>query len=237
MKSWQEDLLNITGETVCEHAVMKRLEAAAIALGFEHCAYGLRAPLPLSNPRTIILNNYPVAWQVRYGEQGYVAADPIVLHGRRSRAPVVWSDEVFSGSLQLWDEARAHGLCHGWSQSTLDRMGVGGMLSLSRSASVLTPSELAAQEVKMRWLSNIAHVTLSRIFAARLAPLETPALTAREIEILKWTGDGKTSGEISSLLAVSENTVNFHVKNAVGKLGTANKTAAVVRAAMLGLLN
>ncbi|MBF3912595.1 LuxR family transcriptional regulator, partial [Burkholderia pseudomallei] len=32
-------------------------------------------------------------------------------------------------------------------------------------------------------------------------------------------------------------TVNFHVKNAILKLRTANKTAAVVRAAMLGLLS
>ena len=63
-----------------------------------------------------------------------------------------------------------------------------------------------------------------------------PHLTAREIEVLKWTADGKTSADISSLLDVSENTVNFHVKNAVTKLQTTNKTAATVRAAMLGLL-
>jgi LuxR family transcriptional regulator len=35
---------------------------------------------------------------------------------------------------------------------------------------------------------------------------------------------------------ISVDTVNFHVKNAVMKLKTTNKTAAVVRAAMLGLL-
>ena len=63
------------------------------------------------------------------------------------------------------------------------------------------------------------------------------ALTKREVEVLKWTADGKTSGEISDLLSVSENTVNFHVRNAVSKLQSANRTAAVVRAAMLGLLN
>ena len=63
-----------------------------------------------------------------------------------------------------------------------------------------------------------------------------PQLTAREIEVLKWTADGKTYADISTLLDVSENTVNFHVKNAVIKLQTTNKTAATVRAAMLGLL-
>jgi LuxR family transcriptional regulator len=55
--------------------------------------------------------------------------------------------------------------------------------------------------------------------------------------VLKWTGDGKTSSEISEILVLSTDTVNFHLKNAISKLGVANKTAAVVCAAMLGMLN
>lgn len=111
------------------------------------------------------------------------------------------------------------------------------MLTLSRSQDALSAVELANQEIKMRWLVNIAHLTLSRIFTSTLVKQTQQALTPREIEVLKWTADGKTSGEVSGILAVSENTVNFHVKNAVAKLQAANKTAAVVRAAMLGLLN
>jgi len=80
-------------------------------------------------------------------------------------------------------------------------------------------------------------LALSKIFIGRQVQLIDHALTAREVEVLKWTADGKTSGEVSEILCVSENTVNFHVKNAVAKLRTANKTAAVVKAAMLGLLN
>ena len=111
-----------------------------------------------------------------------------------------------------------------------------GMLTLARSSDALTPDEIAHSEMKMRWLAHIAHLILSRIFTTRQAEEMQPHLTAREIEVLKWTADGKTSADISSLLDVSENTVNFHVKNAVTKLQTTNKTAATVRAAMLGLL-
>jgi LuxR family transcriptional regulator, quorum-sensing system regulator SolR len=110
------------------------------------------------------------------------------------------------------------------------------MLTLARSSEALEPDELAHGEMKMRWLAHIAHLILSRIFTTRQAEEMQPHLTAREIEVLKWTADGKTSADISSLLDVSENTVNFHVKNAVTKLQTTNKTAATVRAAMLGLL-
>jgi DNA-binding CsgD family transcriptional regulator len=62
-------------------------------------------------------------------------------------------------------------------------------------------------------------------------------LTDREIEVLKWSSYGKTSREVSEILIISVNTVNFHVKNAMMKLETANKTATVARASMLGLLS
>lgn len=63
------------------------------------------------------------------------------------------------------------------------------------------------------------------------------ALTGRELEVLKWAAYGKTSREISEILIISVNTVNFHMKNAMSKLETVNKTATVARASMLGLLN
>lgn len=237
MKSWQEDLLGVTDCAQDEHKAFHMIGAAAGALGFECCAYGLRVPLPISSPQTVMLNNYCAAWQHRYASANYLEIDPTVLHGRRSPKPLVWTDAVFESTPTLWDEAQSYGLRVGWSQSSLDAVGVGGMLTLSRASDPLSESELAANEVKMRWLVNIAHLTLSRIVSAKLRDQEPPSLTAREIEVLRWTADGKTSGEVSDILCVSENTVNFHVKNAVAKLQTANKTAAVVRAAMLGLLN
>ena len=51
-------------------------------------------------------------------------------------------------------------------------------------------------------------------------------LSPRETEVLKWTACGKTSGEISRLLLISEDTVNAHIKNACAKLDAVNKTHA-----------
>ena len=239
MKSWQEDLFRMVDEAhdaQDAQYVFRRIEASAQALGFTYCAYGLRIPLPFSNPKTSVVNNYNVAWQRRYAEQGYLAIDPTVLHGRSSQTPLTWSDQLFAPAPQLWDEAQGSGLRYGWAQSSFNASGGFGMLTLARSSEPLLNTELAAKEVQMRWLAHIAHVTLSRIFTTQQSTQTLPHLTAREIEVLKWTADGKTSGEISDLLVVSENTVNFHVKNAVLKLQASNKTAATVRAAVLGLL-
>lgn len=236
MKNWQEDLLNLVDCAGCEHVIFEKIRAAALALSFEYCAYGLRDALPLSNPKISILSNYPIAWQKHYHDRGYLDTDPTVLHGRRTQTPLIWSDTTFVSSQRLWEDARAFGLRVGWAQSSLTGVGVGGMLTLARSYDEISASELAHQEMKMRWLVTIAHMTLSKILTSRMTAQTKPTLTAREVEVLKWTADGKTSGEISSLLAVSENTINFHLKNVIFKMQASNKTAAVVRAVMLGLL-
>jgi len=62
-------------------------------------------------------------------------------------------------------------------------------------------------------------------------------LTKREVEILRWTAQGKSSEEIANLLHLSVNTINYHLKKSIAKLDAPNNTAAAVKAAVLGLLN
>ena len=232
-----ENLLTALDRAPSEKAVFEAPQAEARRLGFEHCAYGLRLAVPVSNPKVITLNNYPVEWQARYVEASYLQVDPSVRHGQLSQQPLVWTDEVFASAPDLWDEARHHGLRVGWAQSSLDGFGVGGMLTLSRSTEPLGARELEDKESAMRWLVQAAHLALSRFMKPRYAVQPEVPLTPREIEVLKWTADGKTAADIGEILAISVPTVNFHIKNAVYKMKAANKTAAVVQAMLSGLLN
>lgn len=52
-------------------------------------------------------------------------------------------------------------------------------------------------------------------------------LSARELNVLRWLKYGKTSWEISKILEISENTVNFHIKNIKRKLNASNRQHAV----------
>lgn len=61
-------------------------------------------------------------------------------------------------------------------------------------------------------------------------------LTPREIEILRWSAEGKTAADIAIILSMKKRTVHFHVANAVQKMGACNKTSAVVQAALSGML-
>jgi DNA-binding CsgD family transcriptional regulator len=56
-------------------------------------------------------------------------------------------------------------------------------------------------------------------------------LSARESEVLRWVGRGKSNAEIATALYISESTVRKHLQNAYGKLGVSSRTAAV---ALLG---
>jgi LuxR family transcriptional regulator len=55
-------------------------------------------------------------------------------------------------------------------------------------------------------------------------------LTIREVEVLKWTAEGNTAAEVGDILSLKSRTVNFHIRNAVRKMGVKNKMSAVVKA-------
>jgi len=63
-----------------------------------------------------------------------------------------------------------------------------------------------------------------------------PALTSREMEVLRLLAQGKANREIAGELVISERTVKFHVSSILSKLGAGNRTEAVSVAAQRGLI-
>ncbi len=68
----------------------------------------------------------------------------------------------------------------------------------------------------------------------RSEPLDS--LTQREIEILHLVAEGLSNKAIAQALFVSENTVKYHMKNILQKLGAQNRTEAATYALRAGLL-
>jgi DNA-binding NarL/FixJ family response regulator len=60
-------------------------------------------------------------------------------------------------------------------------------------------------------------------------------LTEREREVLRLVANGSTNREIASTLFISENTVNFHMKNILAKLHLKNRAHAAAFAIRTGL--
>ncbi|MDO5057616.1 MAG: autoinducer binding domain-containing protein [Lautropia sp.] len=235
MDDWQIDMMRTINQTsISEAQVLQCLECAASLLGFDYVCYGFRPNLPLNNARFTWLSNYPSSWKQRHAQEHDLDIDPVVVRACHSQCPVLWDDELFADNPVLWQEAQRHGLRYGWSQSVLDEPAGISVLSLARTEPAITVEELSTKQCRMRWLAQTAHQVLSRIMRQRQAE-NVPNLTEREIEVLKWTADGKSAQDIADILTLSKRTVDFHIKNSVSKLNTPNKTAAVVRAVLLGL--
>ena len=61
-------------------------------------------------------------------------------------------------------------------------------------------------------------------------------LTPRELEVLELLAEGSPNKAIARRLAISDQTVKFHIASILGKLGASNRTDAVRRALRRGLL-
>lgn len=62
-------------------------------------------------------------------------------------------------------------------------------------------------------------------------------LSARELEVVRWTAQGKTSVEIGQILSLSDHTVNAYMTNAIKKLDCVNRTQLVAKAIRLKLIS
>lgn len=236
MEPMQEDCFDALASMKTEQDLFDQMAKMAQSLGFEYCAYGVRMPVPISQPKVAIFNNYPGEWQKCYRERNYLQIDPTVQHALRSNIPLIWSPEVFAPAPEMWEEARGHGLHAGWAQASRDGSGSVGLLTLARGDTPISAAELRANQARMSWLAQYGHAAMAQVLAPKLAPELAASLTLREREILKWTAEGKTCFEVAQILSISERTVNFHVTNVMAKLGCTNKTQAAVKAAALGLL-
>jgi DNA-binding NarL/FixJ family response regulator len=61
-------------------------------------------------------------------------------------------------------------------------------------------------------------------------------LTPRELEVLERLAEGLSNKAIGAQLAISDQTVKFHVAAITGKLGVTNRTEAVSQALRRGLI-
>ena len=81
---------------------------------------------------------------------------------------------------------------------------------------------------------SIAAKLVSRVRSGAAAA--APALSPRELEVLRLVADGRSNPEIARTLFIGEATVKTHLLHAFEKLEVSDRTRAVTRAMELGLL-
>lgn len=203
------------------------------SMGYEYYAFSTTAHLAGQRFDSVNLNNYPHDWNTEYEKNHYSSIDPIVAHCHHSILPIVWDSKTFAKAPALWHALEEQGLQHGWSQPARDPNGQSvSMLSMARSHCQISAFELYEHLGYAVFISHALHsLAMQRLCNQHPQCVNVTHLSPREIEVLRWSADGKTASDIATILNLSERTVNFHVSSSIRKLGVSNKISAVVKAA------
>lgn len=165
--------------------------------------------------------------------------DPVMKRYKRLSVPFIYDQGTYTSSdaADLWEKQAPFGYRTGIAVAIHmpDRrhflLGVDRERDLPKDTSQL--SRLMAD---LQLLAVHAQHAAGRLLVPSHEAQQAPSLTERELEVLKWTMAGKSAWVVSELLAISENTVNFHLRNVFRKLDVASKHQAVLKALALGIM-
>lgn len=236
MKVWKESQLTQLSYTQKIETAYEISLNFVKNLGFNFCAFSITSQARGIHGQKINLNNYPLEWNMKYEQEHFCEVDPILAHCNQSEWPILWQEEVFSKTPRLWQAQKKQGLRYGWSQSVHDQNGLCSMLSLARSHYPITTDDLYKNLGYAMFICRHLHGLVAKDLPTTSPNPNTVHLSSREVEVLKYSADGKTAGEIAIILSLSESTVQFHIRGAIRKLGVNNKIAAVIRAARMSVI-
>jgi DNA-binding CsgD family transcriptional regulator len=179
------------------------------------------------------------AWVARYRERGYEAVDPRLTEPR-SLTPFLWDRERCpdrKGLGRFLDDADRHGIRSGVVVTLRDARDRRIVVALDSAIAPLTRERV--EEI----LENLGEIMLlaTTLHDAVLGPRfaqhhHRRALTGRESACLGFAAHGLTSADIGGKLGITERTVNFHVGNAIRKLGALNRPEAIAKGIASGLV-
>jgi DNA-binding CsgD family transcriptional regulator len=238
MERWKESQLkHLSTTTELETAYQIALSFAK-NIGFKFIAFSTTYPTKTEHFHTVRLNNYPTDWNTEYEKKRFGTIDPVVAHCNHSMLPILWSEELFCNVPWIWETLEQKGLQHGWSQAVHDEAsGLCSILSLARSHCPVSAWELYENLGFSVFIGRHLHSLVAQTLSKVPATLSRPHLSPREIDVLKLAAAGKTAYESARILNLSARTINFHVQEAIRKLGVNNKVSAVIAAVRTGYLN
>lgn len=202
-------------------------------------------------------------WEQEYRGNNFVHIDPYIAKARRFNLPFDWQSIAIpkarrgpkSGVARLMDAASSHGFQEGLVVPHHFCDDIGRMHStvcvfywqdkpsaftrfkeVHRHEMHLLVIYFMQRSMEILALEKRGDLTL---IGAKATARESGAmrLTDRERDVLSWAGRGKTTLETATILALSDLTVETHMRNALAKLGAQNKTHGVAKCISLGLID
>lgn len=230
------DLLERIRRSGDVHALRRNSLEAAQAIGFD--AIYFLAPV-VADPgigRVLANLGFDPRWAERYRTEFY-AVDPLPQIAMTRQSAFRWKQDVDRSELSdaqaaYLDRLPEFGMEEGYAVPCFGPFARCGFVGVGRprSEEMFSPESRLKVEVSAR-VSFQRYVRLVRPF-----PDADPALSPRELEVLRWIGEGKSNSVIAEILEISPSSVDSYVKRVFAKLGVSDRTSASVRALALGLI-
>jgi DNA-binding CsgD family transcriptional regulator len=181
----------------------------------------------------------PEGWRARYAEARHCDTDPVFRHALKGGAPALWSEcreRAFSTgaskrSLCVFDEAAEFGLADGFVMQAAGFGGLPGAVTFGGNE----PDLGSKAQLSLRLIGAFAYEGLRRLTDG-FNPVP-PTLSKRELEVLRWSAEGKTAWEIGTILTIAERTVRTYQDQVKAKYRVPTIIQAVVEAALDGTLS
>lgn len=186
--------------------------------------------------------NFPMEYffELRNPASGGVDS-PLMKYWREIRHPVVFQsgrdDAKFPEEwVKLFNK---YDLRNTLAHATLDRHGVvGNYFIFARLAGDITEDHADVLELITPTLAQALEHALQNEECEENFPGTVNALISkRQREILQWIYQGKTNWEISKILGINEETVKYHIDQAMSKLNVKTRAQAVGRALEIGAIS
>ncbi|MCA6115256.1 LuxR family transcriptional regulator [Bradyrhizobium sp. WSM 1738] len=217
-------------------ALFDLLVSCASDEGFSEVAYGaltFAEPIRLPEyPLPALAVKWPPDWCDRYFKRKYHTIDPVVRRTPMLSGPFLWDQlakeiQLEPGERRVLDEAKEAGLKHGMSVPLFGPLGRVSVISFASRLDDANPQHRMSHLKALAWNFHIAFGEIGRPSDSSCNRKAT--LSEREKDCLRWVAEGKSPSEIGMMMKVSENTVDFHLKNALRKLHTRNRTHGIVK--------
>lgn len=232
-------------EFVSVHQVRSRDELLAEVVGFtRRLGFETVAAMAVvdhfrGDSEFIRVDNTPSAYLESFENVDEAHRDPVMQHCKRNGVPIIWNQDTYTGVGlgEQWEYQARFGYRTGIALALHLPEGRHFFIGVDRDQPLPANSaEVTRMAGDLQLFATHAQDAALRVLVPQSTRADVPALTARELESLRWTMDGKTAWELGNILGISEQTAARHLNNATQKLGCVNKLQAVVKALRLGLI-
>lgn len=208
-------------------------------LGFETVSAITIVDHGLGKSDFINVDNTPESFSNVYCDPALQRRDPVMQHCKRQSVPIIWDQGTYidHGVPELWEHQASFGFRTGIAMALHLPDGKHFQFGVDRDQALPADrDELQRLVADLQLFAVHAQDAAVRLLLPQAQQPERPGLTPRELEVLRWTMEGKTAWEVGAVLGITERTVVFHANNAMHKLDSINKQQAVLKALRLGLI-